>query len=171
MTVNDFSLRKDKILDIIITTYIQTGVPVGSVCVSNMLNFDLSPATIRNVMRELEDAGFIVQPHTSAGRVPTDKGYRYYLDNIMEADEITPQEQQNIRSICRPAKGNPQVLLEKAVKALSEFTGLAAVVLFPKLKNNLLKEFKIVFLGGSRAVIIMITATGLIKSIEKRLFE
>ena len=91
--------REIQILDSIIKTFIQKAAPVGSRAVSKEYNY--SPATIRNVMMDLEDKGFITQPHISAGRVPTDKGYRFYVDGIMKIEELTALEKQQIKQIGR----------------------------------------------------------------------
>jgi len=90
--------RTQKLLKEIIELYIKTAKPVGSKCLADSKNFEVSPATIRNEMMELEKAGFIVQPHTSAGRVPTALGYRYYLDNLLDVKSVNDKEQTELAS-------------------------------------------------------------------------
>src|SRR4051812_12885264 len=86
--------RCDKIFDVIVTSYIETAEPVGSRTISKRSDLGLSPASIRNVMADLEDQGLLMQPHTSAGRVPTDKGYRYWVDSLMKPEELTREEKE-----------------------------------------------------------------------------
>lgn len=164
MAITDFYSRRNRILEYVVTTHIELGIPVGSVTLCNRSKLDLSPATIRNIMRELEGLGYMAQPHTSAGRVPTDAGYRYYVDRIMEPESIPAQERESINFICSSAKGRPEILLEKVLKMLAEITNEASLVLFPRRKKNLLKEIKIFSVEGNRAIAILITTAGLIKS-------
>ena len=93
-----FSDRMRWILRTIIENYILTAEPVGSRTISKKSDFQLSPATIRNIMSDLEELGYLFQPHTSAGRVPTEKGFRFYVDSILDIHELSHQEQQEIRS-------------------------------------------------------------------------
>lgn len=160
----DTKSRKDRIFEFLVTAYIQLGAPVGSVTLCKHSHIDLSPATIRNIMKELEDLGYISQPHTSAGRIPTDKGYRYYVDRIMEVENISLAEQENIKSICSISKAQPEILLENILKSLSEITSQASLVLFPKIKKNLLEQIRLVLLNNNKAIAILTTTSGLIKT-------
>lgn len=139
--------RQDIVLEHIITAYIELGAPVGSVVLRERANLQYSPATIRNVMAELEGLGFIVQPHTSAGRVPTDLGYRYYLDKIMQPQAITKDEKDIICSACDSNIDELETLLEKLSRLLSEISNEASMVLLPKIKKNMSKEIKLVSFG------------------------
>src|SRR5512145_794559 len=87
----DLNERTKKVLQAVIDSYIQTGSPIGSTLLAKTYNFSLSSATLRNIMAELEELGFLTHPHTSAGRVPTDKGYRYYIDSLISFDRDTPE--------------------------------------------------------------------------------
>ncbi len=166
MVMSDFDLRRDAVFEGIVNTYIETGMPVGSVALCNRFNLDLSPATIRNIMRELELMGYITQPHTSAGRVPTDAGYRYYIDSIMRPDHISNKQKDEISSLFRSLGSQPEMLVEKSAKILSEIVSQASIALFPKLRKNSLCQIKLVSLGAGRALAVLITNSGLIKSIE-----
>lgn len=96
MQTIDLEARKNKILKAIINAHIDTALPVGSSLLSRRFQLNLSPATIRNTMADLEKEGYISQPYTSAGRIPTDKGYRYYIDSLMEVEELVPDEEEKI---------------------------------------------------------------------------
>src|SRR5215510_7904645 len=114
--------RPLEILRLIVRSYITTGEPVGSRTLSKVIDFRLSPATIRNVMSDLEEAGFLVQPHTSAGRVPTDKGYRYYVDTLLPAGRLAPQDRALIDQSLRDLGGEPGTTMEAIPKLLSRLT-------------------------------------------------
>ena len=139
--------RLEKVLEHIIIVYIELGIPVGSVTLRDRASLDLSPATIRNIMSELEEMGFIAQPHTSAGRTPTDLGYRYYLDKIMQPEAVKESDKDRIYHVCDSSKDGLDILLEKMSKLLSEMSSEASLVLFPKSKKNTLKEIKLVSFG------------------------
>ncbi len=136
--------RKDRIFDVIVRSYIETAEPVGSRTISRHSDLGLSPASIRNVMADLEEEGFLKQPHTSAGRVPTDKGYRYWVDRLMEREELKPKERDWIRTELSKAK-SVSGLKDRVSKIIMELTENAALVYFKNLKkvsflNHLLEE-------------------------------
>jgi len=141
---HDASQRNDLILDLIVKSYIDTAEPVGSRTISRRSDLGLSPASIRNVMSDLEEGGFLKQPHTSAGRVPTDKGYRYWVDSLMEPEELGPDE----RALIQEELGRVRTiegLAVKICKLISELTGNAVIVYIKNLKrvsflNYLLEE-------------------------------
>lgn len=119
--------RQDQIFDIIVQCYIETAEPVGSRTISKRSRLGLSPASIRNVMADLEEEGLLRQPHTSAGRVPTDRGYRYWVDSLMRREDLTPDEKDHVkRQISR--ERTLEGLVEKVSKLISELTENAAVV-------------------------------------------
>ena len=139
--------RLENVLEHIITAYIELGIPVGSVTLRDRANLDYSPATIRNIMSELEEMGYIAQPHTSAGRIPTDSGYRYYLDRIMQPESVKESDKDRIYCVCDTSKDELDILLEKMSKLLSEMSSETSLVLFPKSKKNTLREIKLVSFG------------------------
>ena len=139
----ELSDRKEKILDAIIRSYLETGEPVGSRTISKNTDLNLSSATIRNEMSDLEEMGYIIQPHTSAGRIPTDKGYRFYVDNILkdkmsELDErekkVTEKEDLLIEKVDKV-----ETLLQNMAKVLSNNTNYATMVSAPKSQENKIK--------------------------------
>ena len=139
----ELSDRKEKILDAIIRSYLETGEPVGSRTISKNTDLNLSSATIRNEMSDLEEMGYIIQPHTSAGRIPTDKGYRFYVDNILkdkmsELDErekkVTEKEDLLIEKVDKV-----EALLQNMAKVLANNTNYATMVSAPKSQENKIK--------------------------------
>jgi transcriptional regulator of heat shock response len=134
--------RKEGILAIVIQSYIAKGMPIGSQTVSRNYKLDLSPATIRNEMAGLEETGYLTQPHTSAGRIPTDKGYRYYVNYLMKIKKIAREQIDKIEKECFTEVETLKeiIALEKIVarisRALSNLTNYTGIALFPELESN-----------------------------------
>ncbi len=132
----ELSERKQKILDAIIRTYLETGEPVGSRTISKYTDLNLSSATIRNEMADLEEMGYIVQPHTSAGRIPSDKGYRLYVDEIIRSKD---QEVSEIKEMMIRKTDQMEKMLKQIVKVLASNTNYATMITGPSLHNTKLK--------------------------------
>lgn len=128
--------RKQKILDAIIRTYLETGEPVGSRTISKYTDLNLSSATIRNEMADLEEMGYIVQPHTSAGRIPSDKGYRLYVDEIIRTKD---QEVSEIKEMMIRKTDRMEKMMKQIVKVLASNTNYATMITGPSLHNTKLK--------------------------------
>ena len=126
--------RNDKIFDVIVRSYIETAEPVGSRTISKRSSIGLSPASIRNVMADLEEQGFLRQPHTSAGRVPTDRGYRYWVDSLMQHEELTANEKKMIQAELAKAK-TIDALAERISKVIAELAENAALIYIKSLKR------------------------------------
>ena len=144
MNADDVTLRRDKVLDIIVRSYIDTAEPVGSRAISRRYDLGLSPASIRNVMADLEEQGLLKQPHTSAGRVPTDKGYRYFVDRLMEPEELSDHEKHWVHTELGKVR-TIEGLAEKVSKIIAKLTENAALIYIKNLKrvsflNYLLEE-------------------------------
>ena len=125
--------RKEKILDAVIRNYLETGEPVGSRTISKYTDLNLSSATIRNEMSDLEELGYIVQPHTSAGRIPTDKGYRFYVDNILK-DRMAELDERE-----KKVTEKEDLLIQNMAKMLATNTNYATMVSTPKAQTNRIK--------------------------------
>lgn len=164
MKIVDVEERKRKILASIVEEYINTGSPVGSRTVSQKFRWSLSPATIRNVMADLEGEALIHQPHTSAGRVPTDKGYRYYVDNLMGFRRLTKEEEEFIIKTFRGPNIDLETILEEASKLISVLTNIVGLVMTPRLRRSSLKYIGLKPVGGSKILATLITSSGLIKN-------
>ena len=127
----ELSDRKKKILSAIVEQYVISGEPIGSKMLMEMLPFSVSSATIRNEMSELSSLGLLEQPHTSAGRVPTQAGYRYYVDNLMDENELDEDERRRIRLAIGSNIGDPEKLLNRASEILARMTNCATVATTP----------------------------------------
>ncbi|WP_028561682.1 heat-inducible transcriptional repressor HrcA [Paenibacillus pinihumi] len=152
--------RQRMILNAIVDDYIRSAEPVGSRSISKRGGVGFSPATIRNEMADLEDLGFLEQPHTSAGRVPSTKGYRYYVDHLVKLGEVSEQELERIRHFMADKMNQMEQVIQHAATILSNLTNYTSIVLGPETFNNSLKHFQLVPLNESTAVAIIVTNTG-----------
>lgn len=155
--------RKRKILEAIILDYIATGEPVGSRTIARRYNLGVSPATIRNEMADLEELGLLEQPHTSAGRVPSDLGYRYYVDCLMERQELSQSEKDYIRSRFEQKLGEIEQVLAEATRLLAEMTNLAAVGLGPYQGRAYIRQIQLFHVSPGRALLVVVTSNGLVE--------
>jgi len=154
--------RKLKILSAVVNEYIVTGEPVGSKAI--MAHVKASSATIRNEMAELEKQGYLEQPHTSAGRIPTYKGYRLYVDQLMEQNQLTANEKKMLDSMIPQEYVTEEDLVNKASMALADLTKCAAVVANATPKFSLISKVEVIPTGKRMYVILMITSNGSIKN-------
>jgi heat-inducible transcriptional repressor len=159
--------RSREIFRLIVDGYVQTGEPIGSRTLSRLLTQNLSPATIRNVMADLEEAGLLYAPHTSAGRLPTEAGLRLFVHGLLELGNLAEDERNNIESLCRARGKSLAQALEEATAALSGLSHCAGVVVVPK-QERPLKHIEFVHLGPGRALVVLVTENGLV---ENRVIE
>ncbi|GAB4353835.1 MAG: heat-inducible transcriptional repressor HrcA [Candidatus Abyssubacteria bacterium] len=157
------SERQKDILQTIIITHITTAATVGSRTVAKKMGFRLSPASIRNVMSDLEEMGYVRQPHTSAGRIPTDSGYRFYVDALMEPPEIDREEQAQIEYLYRSKIDEIEELMLLSSKLLSLLTRYTAIVQTPRMETELIRHVDIVRMTSGKALVILITNLGDVK--------
>ncbi|HEX5042028.1 MAG TPA: heat-inducible transcriptional repressor HrcA [Candidatus Polarisedimenticolaceae bacterium] len=153
--------REREVLRSVIRAHIVTGAPVGSKTLSLGTGMDLSPATIRNVMAELEERGLLVQPHPSAGRVPTDTAYRLYVDHWMGAPRVVPAQAQAIDEALRTRRDVAE-LLEEASRQLSRLSHHVGVVLAPELRRIVVEHLEFVRLDPHRVVAVLVDRTGVV---------
>jgi len=152
--------RQRMILNAIVDDYIRSAEPVGSRSISKRGDVAFSPATIRNEMADLEDLGFLEQPHTSAGRVPSTKGYRYYVDHLVKIGEVNEQELERIRVFLADKMNLMEQVIQHAAMILSNLTNYTSIVLGPEIFTNSLKHFQLIPLNEDTAVAIVVTNTG-----------
>jgi heat-inducible transcriptional repressor len=152
--------RKAAILHAIVSHYVRTGEPVGSKTLVERFRLGVSPATVRNEMGALEDAGLISQPHTSAGRIPTDAGYRYFVDSSPNPGRLPSDERARIRAFFDEPRWELEDALRKTASLLSTLTDHAAVVFAAALDQNTVRHVELVRLGGDKAMILLVTDTG-----------
>ena len=160
----ELSERKGRILATITETYIVTGEPVGSKYLSASAGFRVSSATLRNEMAELSEMGFLEQPHTSAGRIPSQNGFRYYIDRLMGLYEPSSVDIFRIRSRMDSNEGDPQKLLASAASVLAEMTGCAAIVTTPYSAGSHIRRTDLVPLGGRNVMMVVSVSNGTLKS-------
>ena len=159
--------RKLEVLRAIVEDFIATNEPVGSKAIVDRHNLGVSPATIRNDMAALEDEGLIHQPHTSAGRVPTDAGYRLFVDRLTSLKPLSAAERRAIEKFLDTAVDLDGVL-QNAVRALAQLTRNVAVVQYPSLSRSRVRHMETVLLSPSRLMLVLITDTG---RVEQRVVE
>jgi heat-inducible transcriptional repressor len=161
--IAELNERSRAIFKHIVESYFETGEPVGSRTLSRASGMALSPATIRNVMADLVDAGLLFAPHTSAGRLPTEAGLRLFVHGILEIGDLAEHERSDIEAQCAGAGKSLEQVLDQASRTLSGLTGCAGVVSSPKLDNTL-RHIEFVNLGPGRALVVMVMENGLVEN-------
>lgn len=153
--------RKITILKAIIKTYLETGEPVGSRTISKYTDLKLSSATIRNEMSDLEEMGYILQPHTSAGRIPSDKGYRFYVDRIMQEKD---QEVTEVKELMIQRVDRVELILKKLAQLLAANTNYAAMISGPQYHRNKLKFIQLSQMSPGKLLVVIVVEGNLIKN-------
>jgi heat-inducible transcriptional repressor len=161
--VRELSERSREVFRHIVAAYVESGEPVGSRTVSRRLGLALSPATIRNVMADLEDAGLLYAPHTSAGRLPTELGLRLFVHGLLELGRLTDAERQSIEGQCAAVGRSLPEVLEQASNALAGLSRCAGLVMAPK-SDRALRHIEFVHLGPGRALVVIVTDDGLVEN-------
>ena len=161
--ISKLNERSREIFGQIVETYVKTGEPIGSRNLARRLSVDLSPATIRNVMADLEDAGLLFAPHTSAGRLPTETGLKLFVDGLLEIGNLTEQECERIDRQCAGSSNNLEGLMEEATTALSGLSRCASIVLAPKMESPL-KHIEFVNLSPGRTLVVLVTESGIVEN-------
>ncbi len=161
MDLND---RKFKILEAIITDYIKTAEPIGSRTIAKKYDLGVSSATIRNDMSDLEELGLIVQPHTSAGRIPSDRGYRLYVDKMMQSQELSPETAELLQSVVENNVGQIDYLMQQTAKALAALTNYTIVVTEPKSPKLNIKHVQLVPIDERSVVAVIVTENKAVKN-------
>jgi heat-inducible transcriptional repressor len=159
--------RSAAILREIVEHYVETGEPVGSRTLSRRLPLSLSPATIRNAMADLEEAGLLYAPHTSAGRLPTERGLRLFVDGLLEFGDLTEEEREAIAARCAATGRSFQETLAEAGQMLSGLAGAAGLVVAPK-SEGAIRHIEFVALGPGRALVVLVDQFG---QVENRVIE
>lgn len=160
MNPNDLNERKLQILQAIIADFISTGEPVGSRSLSKSHDMGISPATIRNEMSDLEEMGYLTHPHTSAGRVPSDKAYRLYVDEMMETSELSEEDKEKIRNRLLESRNELDSTIEHAAQLLSDMTNLTSFVLAPRKDESKLKYINFLPVDSSTVVLMIVAEDG-----------
>jgi heat-inducible transcriptional repressor len=159
--------RKLEVLRAIVEDFVSTNEPVGSKALAERHGLGVSPATVRNDMAALEDEGYITHPHTSAGRIPTDRGYRLFVDRLSQVKPLSPPERRAIQSFLEGAVDLDDVV-RRSVRLLSQLTHQVAVVQYPSLSRAEVRHLEIVHLAPNRLLLVLITDAG---RVEQRVVE
>jgi heat-inducible transcriptional repressor len=163
----DLNKRAREVLRLIVDAYVETGEPVGSRAISRKLGMSLSPATIRNVMADLEEVGLLHAPHTSAGRLPTEAGLRLFVHGLLQVGHLSDEERETINGRASAAGRSLPEMLGEATSVLSGLSGCTGLVIAPK-TDRPLKHLEFVALGPGRTLIVMVTEDGVV---ENRVIE
>ncbi|MDX1699844.1 MAG: heat-inducible transcriptional repressor HrcA, partial [Melioribacteraceae bacterium] len=163
--MNELTEREKSILRYVIHQFILTANPVGSRNLSKKYDIGFSPATVRNIMSDLEESGFLGHPHTSAGRVPTDLGYRIYVNSLMETPHLTQNEVNFIESHFEQLNAETNEILKITSNILSKLTSQLAYVSYPKLGNATLEKIQLVPVSNSRLLVVISIKSGMIRTI------
>lgn len=165
--IQEMSQRSRDILRLVVETYMTTGEPVGSRFLSKKLEHRLSPASIRNTMADLEEAGLLYAPHTSAGRLPTESGLRLFVDGLLQMGDLTQDERSSIEGRCTSSGRGFQDVLTEATSVLSGLSGHAGLVVAPK-EDAPLRHVEFVPLGPGKALVVMVSESG---QVENRVLD
>lgn len=160
----DLEDRDKKVLQAVIDSYIATGSPVGSALLVKKYDFHFSPATIRNIMADLEELGFLTHPHTSAGRIPTDKGYRYYIDSLISFERDAAEAGSAYQETLHMQAENIQSLMEEASQFLSTLSHYTGVVVAPSEPAGRYRHVEFIRLRGRQVLIIFVTTSGTVQN-------
>ena len=160
----DMNERKLKILEAIIRDYIETGDPVGSRTISKKYDLGISSATIRNEMADLEELGLIIQPHTSAGRIPSDKGYRLYVDGMMKRPQITPEVEKVIVNLIKEKITRIDSLVEETAKLVAMLTNCTTIAMTPPISQVRIKHIQLVPIDDYSVACVVVTDTNSVKN-------
>jgi heat-inducible transcriptional repressor len=165
----ELSEREKSILRYVVHQYILTANPVGSRNISKKYDVGFSPATIRNVMADLEDSGLLGHPHTSAGRVPTDQGYRFYVDSLMGVPKLPITEKRAAESAISASNNNIDDIIKATSNILSNITNQLACITYPQLSDSTLEKIQIVKLSTTKILVVVTVVSGLVKTITLEL--
>jgi len=164
MEPGELSERKKLILKAVIEAHIEMGEPVGSKYLMQYKQIAYSSATIRNEMAELEDMGFLEQPHTSAGRVPSEAGYRFYVDSLIEKYNMTAREIAELKTALRSRQSELDNILEEAMRLASSMTNYTALALRPRNVRNVVTRYEVIRMEQRKLVLVMVMSSGVVKS-------
>lgn len=159
------SEREQEVLRLVVKSFIHTAGPIGSRFLVKSYPLGLSAASIRNTMSDLEEAGYLDHPYTSAGRIPTELGYRTFVDELMEESRLSPAEKRLIRRELEKMMGDTEVLLHESSRMLGRLSNLLGVVLSPNLSTGVLERMEVVPLSSSRVMFVISVRGGLVKTI------
>ena len=154
--------RPREILKLVVRSYVNSGDPVGSRTLAKVMEWRLSPATIRNIMSDLEEEGYLAQPHTSAGRIPSEKGYRFYVDNLADSGKVSKSDERYINRVLSESE-TPEDIMSRASFILSTISRNVGLVIAPPMAATILKHIEFVELGDGKILVVFVSKTGLLQ--------
>jgi len=160
--VRQTDARPWEILKLIIRSYISTGEPVGSRTLAKTLEWKLSPATLRNIMADLEEEGYLAQPHTSAGRIPSEKGYRYYVDSLGDSGRLSKSDERYVSRMLSESN-SPEEVMSRTSVVLSTISKNVGIVVAPPMAATVLKHIEFVDLTDGKILVIFVSTSGLLQ--------
>jgi heat-inducible transcriptional repressor len=165
MTLHELSERERRVLEAVVRSYVETAEPVGSRTISKRFALGVSPATIRNTMADLEEKGFLFHPHTSAGRIPTDKAYRVYVDALMHVEPLASRDRE--RLVEHIGSGNSAIenILRRAAQSLGVLTQELGLALGPRLDQTVLEKLELVRLSSEKLILVLTLRGGAVRTI------
>ena len=152
--------RKKVILDAVVKEYVRTAEPIGSRAIVKKRNLGVSPATVRNEMADLEEMGFLEQPYTSSGRIPSESGFRYFVDCMMVKAQFTPEEEEYLRNMISQKIEDISTVIQRTGNVLAQFTNYASVVIAPPMSAGKLQHLQLVPVGNRQALVVIVTDLG-----------
>lgn len=156
--------RSQNILEAIVEDYIQTAEPVGSRAITKRHAFDLSPATVRNVMADLEEMGFLVSPHTSSGRIPTEKGYRYYVESLLQVRDLPEEFRSGLEESALFKGRSMEDVMQEVGNLLSGICRYTGLVMAPRFNSTIFRQIEFVRLSEGRLLVIFVSESGLVQN-------
>jgi len=165
MAFENLTEREKAVLQSLINYYIATARPVGSRLIANKYKLGISPATIRNTMQDLEEMGFVTHPHTSAGRVPTDKGYRVYVDTLLEPEELTNSEEEQIKTEIWLDYAAVEDLLEQTSRVLGMVSNQLGVTIAPRFDQGILTHIDLIPVAEKKILVVLAVKHGLVRTV------
>jgi len=156
--------RSQNILDAIVKDYIASAEPVGSRAISRKYDFNLSPATVRNVMADLEEMGLLCSPHTSSGRIPTSKGFKYYIDTLLEVRDLEEEEKESLKNCYRFQNMKMEDIMQEVGRVLSGLSQYTGLVMAPKFISTVFRHIEFIRLSHGRVLMIYVSETGLVQN-------
>ena len=161
-TDSELDERPREILKLIIRSYVNSGEPVGSRTLAKSMDWRLSPATIRNIMSDLEDEGYLAQPHTSAGRIPSERGYRFYVNHLADSSKVSKSDERYINRVLAESD-TPEELMSRASLILSTISKNVGLVIAPPMGATILKHIEFVDLSDGKILVVFVSKTGLLQ--------
>ena len=152
----ELSERSKQILKGVVESYLETGEPAGSETILKKLGIDISAASVRSILADLQKDGLLYAPHISAGRLPTDKGMRFFVNGLLEFGRLTKNEEENIKNQCRSRGSSTQEVLDEASKTISGLSNCAGIVVAPKFQNKI-KHIEFIRLNTNRNIYILVS--------------